>query len=91
MSEPRHATVWLVSELGDLLIGYVQAGTLACGSLSASEPATGSHYAPSFRNGTLPAEFRITCDRCAIIVDAALEGVKPFPFSLPGVPDEVLR
>ena len=86
--------MWLVEKLRDKrkqrLRGFPY--TSACGVSLRSIMQSVNHYdARRLRLGKLDANKRITCDRCAIIVDAALEGVKPFPFSLPGVPDEVLR
>lgn len=93
MSEPRHATALIVSRL--LPPGkhehFVELAVLACdGSPTNGRLVLYGGSEVPLRRGTLPPDQRITCERCAVIVDAALEGVKPFPFALPGVPDEIL-
>lgn len=76
----RHATVNLVSRL----LGHDREGDIkmACDlrdvrDVPLHEHFSGAMLSDRLRDGKMEEHFRITCDRCAIIVDAALEGVKP--------------
>lgn len=57
----------------------------ACGNPRIDELLLTATDAEALRDGTLEARFRVTCERCVVIVDAALENASPFPFELPGV------
>ena len=86
MSQARHASVrGVLALLGRGSPKEGGASVNACGNPRIDELLLTATDAEAFRDGTLDSRFRITCPRCQVIADAALENVSPFPFELPGV------